>query len=445
MATVEELEAAGVRILRLVYADLHGKQRGKDVLLERAGHAIAHGKPFVEAVMTIDNSHNIVSGEAEGFRDLLAMPDLKTARINPLDPEVAMVLCDLASVPSHRPSGLDSRGALKRICARYAKLGFTPVVAHELEFYLLERDAQAMGGLRPLAMRDSSVYTVGPLADPTGIVRAMFDACDAFQLEPISMAQEYGHSQYEINLTHGEAIEATDRAFLFKALVKQMADMDGLVATFMGMPADDDESSGYHLHASLLDKAGKNVFDAPRAQDGLSAIAHHFIAGVMEHAPAMTGLLNPTINSYKRIINGGLSPKFANWGHDNRMAMLRICEERGPAARAEVRSGDGAANPYLIAATILAAGLDGIERKLKSPKPVVGNFFAGPAAAMGPQLPTSLGAALDALEADTRIVKLVGPALIETFLSIKRYELGRWETQQNRLTAWELEEYAEAL
>jgi len=445
MATVEELEAAGVRILRLVYADLHGKQRGKDVLLERAGHAIAHGKPFVEAVMTIDNSHNIVSGEAGGFRDLVAMPDLKTARINPLDPEVAVVICDLSSVPSHRPSGLDSRGALKRICSRYAKLGLTPVVAHELEFYLLERDAEALGGLRPLTMRDSSVYTVGPLGDPTGIVRAMFDACDAFQLEPISMAQEYGHSQNEINLTHGEAIEASDRAFLFKALVKQMADMDGIVATFMGMPVDDDECSGYHLHASLLDKAGKNVFDAPRSQDGLSAIAHHFIAGVVEHAPAMAGLLNPTVNSYKRIINGGLSPKFANWGYDNRMAMLRISEERGAAARAEVRSADGAANPYLIAATILAAGLDGIERKLKPPKPVVGNFYAGPPAAMGAQLPTSLGAALDALEADTRLVKLVGPALIETFLSIKRYELGRWEAQQNRLTAWELEEYAEAL
>jgi len=127
------------------------------------------------------------------------------------------------------------------------------------------------------------------------------------------------------------------------------------------------------------------------------------------------------------------------------MAMLRISEERGAAARAEVRSADGAANPYLIAATILAAGLDGIERKLKPPKPVVGNFYAGPAAAMGAQLPTSLGDALDALEADTRLVKLVGPALIETFLSIKRYELGRWEAQQNRLTAWELEEYAEAL
>ena len=443
--TVKQLQAKGVRILRLVYSDLYGVQRGKDVLLTRAAHAISHGKPFVEAVMTIDHRHNIVSGEDAGFRDFVAIPDLKTARIHPLDPEVAVVLCDLESVPSHKPSGLDPRGSLKRIAERYAALGYTAVVAHELEFYLLERHADGVGGMRPLPMRDSSVYTVGPLADPTGLVRGMFEACEEFGLEPISMAQEYGHSQHEINLTHGPAVEATDRAFLFKSLVKQMADMNGVVATFMGMPVDDDECSGYHLHASLVNKAGKNLFDGARAKDGLSELAHHFIAGVVSHAPAMAGLLNPTVNSYKRIINGGLSPKFANWGHDNRMSMLRISEERGPAARAEMRSGDGAANPYLISAAILAAGLDGIERKLKSPKPVVGNFYEGPEDAMGLPLPTSLGEALDALEADTRLVKAIGPELIEVFLRNKRYELGRWEAHQNRLTAWEIEEYAEAL
>lgn len=443
--TVKQLQAKGVRILRLVYADLYGVQRGKDVLLTRAAHAIGHGKPFVEAVMTIDHRHNIVSGDEAGFRDLLAVPDLSTARINPLDPEVAVVLCDLKSIPSHGPSGLDPRGSLKGIVARYEKRGFRPVVAHELEFYLMERSPEGVGGLRPMPMRDSSVYTVGPLADPTGITRAMFDACEAFGLEPISMAQEYGHSQHEINLTHGPAVDATDRAFLFKSLVKQMADMDGIVATFMGMPVDDDEASGYHLHASLLGKTGKNVFDAPRAKDGLSETAHQFIAGVLEHGPALCGLLNPTVNAYKRIINGGLSPKFANWGHDNRLTMLRVSEERGPAARAEVRSGDGAANPYLVAAGLLAAGLDGIERKLKPPAPLVGNFYEGPEDAIGAPLPTSLGDALDALEADARLVELVGPELVETFLRNKRYELGRWEAQQNRLTAWEIEEYAEAL
>ena len=443
--TVKQLQAKGVRILRLVYADLYGVQRGKDVLLSRAAHAIAHGKPFVEAVMTIDHRHNIVSGDEVGFKDFVAVPDLKTARISPLDPEVAYVLCDLKSVPGHGPSPLDPRGALKRVADRYAALGFTAVVAHELEFYLLERSPDGVGGMRPLPMRDSSVYTVGQLADPTRIVRAMFDACEAFGLEPISMAQEYGHAQHEINLTHGPAVEATDRAFLFKSLVKQVADMDGIVATFMGMPVDDDECSGYHLHASLLTKAGRNAFDAPRAKDGLSETAHQFIAGVVAHAPALSGLLNPTVNSYKRIANGGLSPKFANWGHDNRLAMLRVGEERGPAARAEIRSGDGAANPYLVATALLAAGLDGIERKLKSPKPVVGNFYEGPEEAMGAPLPSSLGEALDALEADTRLVKAVGSGLVETFVRNKRYELDRWNAQQLRLTAWEIEEYAEAL
>ena len=443
--TVKQLQARGVRILRLVYADLYGVQRGKDVLLTRAAHAIGHGKPFVEAVMTIDHSHNIVSGDESGFRDFLAVPDLRTARISPLDPEVAVVVCDLVETDGKTPSGLDPRGSLKGIAARLERRGLRPVVAHELEFYLMERSPEGVGGLRPMPMRDSSVYTVGQLADPTGIVRAMFDACEAFGLEPISMAQEYGHSQHEINLTHGAAVEATDRAFLFKSLVKQMADMEGIVATFMGMPVDDDEASGYHLHASLVGKTGKNLFDAPRAKDGLSETAHQFIAGVVEHGPALCGLLNPTVNAFKRIVNGGLSPKFANWGHDNRLAMLRVSEERGPAARAEIRSGDGAANPYLVAAGLLAAGLDGIERKLKAPAPVVGNFYEGPEDAFGAPLPTSLGDALDALEADARLVELVGPALIETFLRNKRYELGRWEAHQNRLTAWEIEEYAEAL
>ncbi len=443
--TLKQLEAKGVRILRLVFSDLYGVQRGKDVLLRRAAHAVSHGKPFVEAVMTIDHHHNIVSGDEAGFRDFVAVPDLTTARINPLDPEVAIVLCDLFDVPGRAPSGLDPRGSVVRLVERYAKLGFVPVVAHELEFYLMERHADGVGGLRPMPMRNSSVYTVGPLADPTGLVRAMFNACEAFGLEPISMAQEYGHCQHEINLTHGPAVEATDRAFLFKSLVKQMASIEGIVATFMGMPVDDDEASGYHLHVSLLNKAGKNVFAAPRAQDGLAPIAHHFIAGVVEHGPALAGLLNPTVNAFKRTITGGLSPKFANWGHDNRLSMLRIGEERGPATRAEVRSGDGAANPYLIAAGILAAGLDGIERKLTPPAPVVGNFYEGPEQAMGQPLPTSLGDALDLLEADARLVELVGPALIETFLRNKRSELARWDALQLRLTAWEIEEYAEAL
>lgn len=121
--TVKQLQAKGVRILRIVYADLYGVQRGKDILLSRAAHALEHGKPFVEAVMTIDHHHNIVSGEEAGFKDFLAVPDLKTARINPLDPEVAVVICDLKAVPGHGPSGLDSRGSLKNVAARLEKRG----------------------------------------------------------------------------------------------------------------------------------------------------------------------------------------------------------------------------------------------------------------------------------------------------------------------------------
>ncbi len=443
--TVKQLQSKGVRILRLVYSDLYGVQRGKDVLLSRAAHALGHGKPFVEAVMTIDHAHNIVSGEEAGFRDFAAVPDLSTARIDPFDPEVAVVLCDLVQVPGGEPADLDPRGALKRVTARLARKGLNPVVAHELEFYLLERNPDGVGGLAPMPMRNSCVYTVGALADPERIARRMFDACEAFGLDPISMAQEYGHSQHEINLTHGPAVEATDRAFLFKTLVKQVAAQDGVVATFMGMPVDDDEASGFHLHVSLVDKAGRNRLDQPRGTAGLSPAAYHFTAGVIAHGRGLCGVLNPTVNAYKRIINGGLSPKFANWGHDNRMAMVRFCTERGPATRIEVRNADGSANPYLVATAVLAAGLDGIERKLEPPAPVEGNFYEGPEDLIGEPLPTSLGEALDALEADEVLVDALGARLAETYLRNKRYELDRWTAHLNRLTAWEMDEYAEAL
>ena len=444
MTTIKELQAEGVEILRFVFADLNGVQRGKDVAIGRSAHAVSHGKAFVEAVMTIDLRHNIVSGDEGGFRDFVAIPDLSTARISSLEPDVAQIICSLSEVPSGLPSGLDSRGSVQRIVERYVALGYHPVIASELEFYLLERAADGVGGLRPAPMVDSCVYTAGPLADPTGIVRRMFDACEAFGLQPVSCAQEYGHSQYEINLVHGAALEATDRAFLFKSLIKQVAAAEGLVATFMGLPVDADECSGFHLHASLNDAAGHNAFDDPASADGLAPVAHQFAAGVIAHAPAIAGLLNPTVNAYKRIATGGLAPKFANWGHDNRLAMLRFCHERGPATRAEVRSGDGAANPYLATAAILAAGLDGIERKLELPPPVVSNFYEG-AADFGQPLPTSLGDALDALEADQTLVDLVGPALVETFLRNKRYELDRWNAELLRLTAWEIDEYAERL
>ena len=445
MTSVKELEAAGVRILRLVYADLNGIQRGKDVALAKSDHAIEHGKPFVEAVMTIDLRHNIVCGEQDGFRDFVAMPDLSTARISPLEPDVALVMCSLIELSSGDPSPLDARAAVQRLSQRLQSHGLYPVIAAELEFYLLEHSPTGIGGLRPCLQGDSGVYTVGTTADPGGLIRRMFDACDAFGLGPTAFSHEYGHAQFEINLAHGDALETTDRTFLFKSLVKEIAAIEGLVATFIGLPADNDECSGLHLHLSLNDENGRNLFDDPAQADGLAIVARQFAAGIIDHARAITGVLNPTVNAYKRIALGGLSPKFANWGYDNRLAMLRFCHERGPATRFEIRSGDGSANPYLATAATLAAGLDGIERGLELPSPVTGNPYEGPEELLGAPLPSSLPDALDALEADVTLVGLLGVGLVSTFVRNKRYEVARWEAELMRLTAWEIDEYAEKL
>src|SRR5262249_2158559 len=160
-----------------------------------------------------------------------------------------------------------------------------------------------------------------------------------------------------------------------KAAVKEIAAREGLLATFMGKPFADQGGSGFHLHLSLADAGGRNVFADEGGAHGLSPLAAQFVAGVIEHAHGLQALLGPTINAYKRILPDSLAPTHANWGHDNRTAFCRIPRERGSRSRVEIRTGDGAACAHLITAAVLLAGLDGIERGLEPPEPVVGDAY----------------------------------------------------------------------
>ena len=173
-------------------------------------------------------------------------------------------------------------------------------------------------------------------------------------LEASAVHHEFMNSQYEINLRSADALTAADRAFRLKSAVKDMAAQRGLVATFMGKPFNDQGGSGTHLHLSLT-REGRNAFDAPREDHGVAGELHAFVAGVLAHAPALMALLNPTINAYRRLQPNSLAPTQAGWGWDDRNAFIRIPPERGTATRIEVRVGDGAANPYLAIAAVLAA------------------------------------------------------------------------------------------
>ena len=441
-AHVAALTEAGVRFVRVLYPDLHGVSRGKEIPIGEFAEAVEHGVFFVEAIMTVDLRHNVVAGFERGFQDIVARADLRTLVQTPWDSRVAWCLADLERVTGE-PYGVDPRGALRRAMASWAELGCTPVIAPELEFYLCLEDPSARCGFRPYEENDSHVYTSGCVADPQGLLSELFTASLDFGIGPCAANHEYGRAQFEINIKHGEGLDSADRAFRFKALVKELAARAGLMATFMGKPWNDDEGSGFHLHLSMLGEAGENVLAAGDDHEGgLSPPALQFIAGVLEHAPALMAFFNPTVNAYRRIHPEALVPTRMNWGYDNRFTLVRVPPERGSATRVEIRIGDGSANPYLAYAASLFAGLDGVRRGLEPPAEVAGNIYELPEEEQGALLPASFPEALAALEADEAIVASMGEELVSTFLEIKRYEVDRY---RRFVTDWDFAEYAHHL
>lgn len=422
--------------IRLLYPDLHGIARGKDVPVSEFGHVIERGLCFCSAVMGTDLRHTPVVGGEDGYPDIVAKPDLDTMVSLPWEPGVASCLADLEPCEGG-PAGADPRGTLRRAISTCHELGFAPIVGPELEFFLVVRDPAALNGIRRHVDHLSMVYTVGPQADPGGLVRRMTEDLARLGLDVFAVNHEFMNSQYEINLRHSDALSAADRAFRLKTAVKDIAAQNGLVATFMGRPFNDQGGSGTHLHVSF-ERDGANAFADATAEHGVSQELSGFTAGVLAHARALMAFLNPTVNAYRRMLPDSLAPTHVNWGWDNRATFIRIPPERGGATRVEVRVGDGAANPYLAIAAVLIAGADGIRRTLTPPAPVSGDAYRADPDLIGPPLPGSLDAALDALEGDRLLRDALGPEIIDTFLAVKRFEL---ERHRAWVSDWEIDEY----
>lgn len=427
---------AGVPItsVRVLYADLHGVARGKDVPLAEFDHAVESGLAFCSAVMGTDLRHTPVLGPEEGFPDFLARPDITTMQHLPWEAGVACCLADIEPAPGSG-SVCDPRGALRKAIAGLEELDLEPVVGPELEFFLVRRDAD--GGLTRHVDNMSMVYTVGPQSDPGGLVRRITEQLSAVGLGVLAVNHEFMNSQYEINLRHSGALDAADRAFRLKTAVKDIAAQNGLCATFMGKPFNDQGGSGTHLHISL-ERGGRNSFDAPDGDHGASDGLRHFTAGLLRHAPALMAFLNPTINAYRRIKPDSLAPTHANWGWDNRATFVRIPPERGAATRLEMRIGDGAANPYLAIAAALLAGADGLRRELEPSAPVAGDAYHAAPELIGEELPKTLEDALDALEGDAVLRDGLGEEIVDTFLAVKRFEIDRHRAW---VSDWEISEY----
>jgi glutamine synthetase len=425
-----------VTSVRVLYPDLHGVARGKDVPVSEFEHVVEKGLCFCAAVMGTDLRHTPVVGGEAGYPDLIARPDLSTMLTLPWEPGIACCLADLEPAEGG-PNIADPRGALRRAIAEINRLAYDPIVGPELEFFVVERDPQAPNGIRRRVDNLSMVYTVGPQADPNGIVRKMTEGLAQLGLEVFAVNHEYMNSQYEINLRHTDALTAADRAFRLKSAVKDIAAQHGLLATFMGKPFNDQGGSGTHLHVSL-NRSDRNAFDGPDHEHGLSPEVKAFTAGVLQHAAALMAFLNPTVNAYRRLVPDSLAPTHANWGLDNRATFIRIPPERGSASRIEIRVGDGAANPYLAIAAVLIAGAHGIREQLAPPPPVHGDAYRADPELIGEALPLTLDQAIDALERDSVLKQGLGPAIVDTFVAMKRFELERHRTW---VSDWEIAEY----
>ncbi len=401
----------------------------------------------------IDNDMWFDGSSIAGFTmitesDMILRPDLNTFAILPWtlhgEDVTARLICDV-----HLPDGTPYEGCprqiLKRQMAEAHKLGYEFNVGPELEFFLFEKDEEG----RPMVdvPHDEAGYFAQYDDRGLELRRHMAFALDMLGIEIERMHHEVAEGQHEINFRYADAVRSADNAITLKLALKALADEMGLHATFMPKPVFGVNGSGMHVHQSLSALAdGKNAFADLQGTYGLSALAQSFIAGQLEHIRAMNAVMNPTVNSYKRLVVGYEAPVNAAWAQRNRSALIRIprispaMAEKG--ARFELRCPDPSSNPYLAFAVMLAAGLDGIKKGLKAPAPVEQNIWELTPAEMKEKgirtVASNLKEAIDELAQDAVIQAALGADTAGKFYELKSEE---WESYRTYVSAWETERY----
>ncbi len=425
-----------------MWCDLNGLSHGRYVPEHRLGE---HGHHAVTTlVMNIERDILPITGYAAdvGFPDLSTVP-LVGSRRTGWEVETDVVIADLEF--GGEPLRIGPRNALKRAVNAWHALGYEPMLGFEMEFYVMQPDADAPGGFSPLNIPSHRVYGVGTGGDNTGLLFDLFDAAEVCELDLEGMMGEFHPGQMELNMRYGPALDAADRAFICKDMTRELATRKGYCITYMGRPSAMLVGSGLHVNFSLVPlKGGANSFDDPKAEHGFSSLARQCLGGLIAHHEALVAMSAPTVNSYKRLIPGIIAGYWANWGLDNRTSTYRVPGERGAATRIENRMPCGSANPYLAAAVMLNAALLGVVDGLDCGPPQVGDGDAE--ANTDRHSPHTLADALDAYEADTVLCEAMGADLTRAYVAIRRDEVARWEAAGNEwstdeVSAWELNEY----
>ncbi|MCI6147497.1 glutamine synthetase family protein [Collinsella sp. LCP19S3_C6] len=432
---LRSVEQRDIRFVRLWFVDILGRLKNFAISPEDLEVAFEEGIGFDGSAI-------------EGFAtpeeaDMLAFPDASTFQILPWRPShngVARVFCDVCT-PDRKPFAGDPRDALRRMFYKAEKAGYLLNVGAALEYYYFP-DEHTPEPLDNVGYFDLSV------SDAARDLRRN----TVLTLEKMSVPVEYtfhaaGRSQHGISLRHAEALSMSDAITTAKLIIKQQAYESGCHASFMPKPLAGEDGSAMFLHQSLFDHDGNNVFWGEDDEKyHLSDIAKHYMAGILAHAREISAITNPTVNSYKRITTGGDSvPQYATWGLRNRASMVRIPVYKPGkqlSTRIELRSPDPMANPYLVNAVTLAAGLDGIERKLELPPEATAETLKLTDRQMVEAgytpLPRSLKEALDVFEDSQFMKDALGEHIHSFFLKKKRDE---WHKFESTITEWEIKHY----
>jgi len=433
------LKDNGVSYVLAQFVDIHGVAKTKAVPVSHFEDILTGGAGFAGfAVWGM--------GMAPHDADYMAVGDLNTLSLVPWQPGYARIVCD--GRVKGKPYPYDTRYVLRQQVEAAKAKGWTVNIGIEPEFMILKR--QADGSIAPADAGDTldkPCYDYKGLSRNREMLERLVAALIAVGFDVYQIDHEDANGQFEINYTYSDALSAADRFVFFRMAAGEIAKDLGLVCTFMPKPFRNRTGSGMHMHLSLADAAGANLFhdDKDKHKLGLSKLGYNFLGGLLAHAPALTALLAPSVNSYKRLVVGeSLSgatwaPAYVTYGDNNRTSMVRI-----PYGRLEMRLADPSCNPYLAAAAVIAAGMDGVARKLDPGEPQNLNLYELSPAELKARgisvLPQNLGAALDALAADPLFAEKLGKDLIDEFLKLKRME---WVEYSRHVSDWEVNRYLE--
>lgn len=435
----EFLKKNNVRYILAQFVDIHGVAKTKSVPVDHFQDILTDGAGFAGfAVWGL--------GQEPHDPDFMAVGDLETLTLVPWQPGYARIVC--TGTVKGKPYPLDTRHILQQQVNRMNQRGWVLNTGLEPEFMLLSRNSD--GSLHPADDSDileKPCYDYKGLSRSRGFLEKLVDSLQTIGFDVYQIDHEDANGQFEINFSFSPAITSADRYVLFRMAASEIAREFGTICSFMPKPMTNRTGTGTHMHMSIWDNNGNDLFKdkSDKNQLGLSELAYQFLAGLLAHAPALAALVAPSVNSYKRLVVGrSLSgatwaPAYISYGDNNRTSMVRI-----PQGRLELRLSDSSCNPYLATAAVIAAGLDGIERNLDPGPPHNINHYRYTEEALKEMgigiLPQNLNEAINALKKDILFFDQLGQDFLNEYIQLKEME---WIEYQRHVSDWEVNRYLE--